>query len=101
MTQVNPPPRPRLPREWVNNTEIIAWTEQLQTIVFQLYNRTGGQFDFVDNIQDQINAIKNQPENNALVSQLFKANQGLPEFTIDTTGFTVDTTFITTDKVIT
>jgi hypothetical protein len=25
---------------------------------------------------------------------------GLPEFTIDTTGFTTDTTFITTDKVI-
>ena len=25
---------------------------------------------------------------------------GLPEFTIDTTGFTTDTTLITTDKVI-
>lgn len=100
MTQVNPPPRPRLPKEWINNTEIRAWTEQLQTIVFQLYNRTGGQFDFVDDIQNQINAIKNQPENNALVSQLLKVNEGLPEFTIDTTGFTVDTTLITTDKVI-
>jgi len=25
---------------------------------------------------------------------------GLPEFTVDTTGFTIDTTIITTDKVI-
>jgi len=31
---------------------------------------------------------------------LQKQINGLPEFTIDTSGFTTDTTFITTDKVI-
>ena len=36
----------------------------------------------------------------AQVQQLRLELNGLPEFTIDTTGFTTDLTFITTDKVI-
>ncbi len=38
--------------------------------------------------------------NAILLQQLRREIEGLPEFTIDTTGFTVDTTQITTDKVI-
>jgi hypothetical protein len=34
----------------------------------------------------------------AQIQQLRKELNGLPDFTIDTTGFTVDTTLITTDK---
>ena len=34
------------------------------------------------------------------VQQVLKELAGLPEFTIDTTGFTADSTFITADKVI-
>ena len=36
----------------------------------------------------------------AQVQQLRLELNGLPQFTIDTTGFTTDLTFITTDKVI-
>ncbi len=36
----------------------------------------------------------------AQVQQIRKELNGLPEFTIDTSGFTTDLTFITTDKVI-
>lgn len=36
----------------------------------------------------------------AQVQFLQRQFDGLPEFTIDTSGFTTDTTFITTDKVI-
>ena len=36
----------------------------------------------------------------AQLQQVRKELNGLPEFTIDTSGFTVDLTFITADKVI-
>ena len=36
----------------------------------------------------------------AQIQFLQRQFDGLPEFTIDTSGFTTDTTFITTDKVI-
>ena len=36
----------------------------------------------------------------AQLQQVRKELNGLPEFTIDTSGFTTDLTFITTDKVI-
>ena len=36
----------------------------------------------------------------AQLQQVRKELDGLPEFTIDTTGFTTDLTFITADKVI-
>lgn len=100
MTQVNSPPRPRLPKNWVNDNEVRAWAEQLQTIVFQLYNRTGGNLDLFDVLQSQINGLKNKSNNLSLIQQLLKESEGLPEFTIDTTGFTTDTTLITSDKVI-
>jgi len=38
--------------------------------------------------------------NAILLQQLRREIEGLPEFTIDTTGFTTDLTTITTDKVI-
>lgn len=52
--QVNPPPRPKLPRSFIEDREIRAWSEQLQQIVFQLYNRTGGN---VDNLGQALNDI--------------------------------------------
>lgn len=36
----------------------------------------------------------------AQLQQVRKELSGLPEFTMDTTGFTIDTTLITTDKAI-
>jgi len=99
---VNPPPMPRLPPEFLKNPELRSWAEQIQTILFQLYNRTGGSKDEIESDTARITELENQVgENfNSFVQQLFKESQGLPEFTIDTTGFTTDTTLITADKVI-
>jgi len=52
---------------------------------------------------EQSSAIENNNFNasfGANIQQLQKQINGLPEFTIDTTGFTTDLTTITTDKVI-
>lgn len=99
--KVNPPPRPRLPREWVANNEIRAWTEQLQTIVFQLYRRTGGNNDdlslFLGRVQDLESQINTLSPN---LQQVMRELEGLPNVTIDTTGFTIDTTKQTIDKTV-
>lgn len=91
---VNPPPRPRIPAAFEKDREVRAYIEQLQTIIFQLYQRTGGDSDDISNLLD-----KNTNGLNSYVQQAIKRIDGLPEFTIDTTGFTVDTTLITVDKV--
>ena len=66
----------------------------LQDFVF-----TAGEIDDLDvkviNLQDS-----QHPNMSAQVQFLQQQLDGLPEFTIDTTGFTTDLTFITTDKVI-
>ena len=57
--------------------------------------------DFISNA-DGIDNIENSHYPNAGPQTQWLQQQinGLPEFTIDTTGFTVDITLITTDKVI-
>lgn len=54
-------------------------------------------------VDDTTSAINEIPIYSGFMAQLqFLQRQfdGLPEFTIDTSGFTTDLTFITTDKVI-
>ena len=94
MTNVNPPPQPRLPKQFLNDKEVTGYMRQLQTIIFQLYQRTGGD-------SDSINEISNIPSlsTNAQIQQLQKESAGLPEFTMDTEGFTMDATEFTMDKV--
>ena len=46
-----------------------------------------------------INADKGAPFG-PQIQQILKELAGLPDFTVDTTGFTADSTFITADKVI-
>ena len=93
-TLVNPPPRPRIPKAFLQDAEVRGYIEQLQTIIFQLYQRTGGEEDEVTALLDI-----NVSTFNSTLQQLQKEIDGLPEFTIDTTVFTTDTTLITTDKV--
>lgn len=45
MTVVNPPPQLRIPREFLKDSETRAFFERQQTILFQLWNRTGGGSD--------------------------------------------------------
>jgi hypothetical protein len=132
---VNPPPLLRIPKAFLSDPEVRAFIEQQNTIIFQLWNRTGANVDFVsegaegvaenaENIainalaitgntdQIEINAdtininsglINESPVYSGFMAQIqFLQRQfdGLPEFTIDTTGFTFDSTKITFDKVI-
>ena len=92
---VNPPPQLKIPRAFLEDGETREYHRQLQTIIFQLYRKTGG-------TSDPISQIGNDGISNfsSVLQQVTKQLNGLPEFTIDTSGFTTDTTFITTDKVI-
>ena len=93
--QVNPPPFLRLPRAFIEDREVRAFIEQQNTILFQLWRKLGGN-------NDPISDLPNSGNNgfSSQVQWMQKQIDGLPLFTIDTTGFTTDTTFITTDKVI-
>jgi hypothetical protein len=92
---VNPPPFLNIPPALFKDRATRAYIEQLNTIIFQLYNKLGG-------MDDPIADLGNSSANgfNSQVQWMQQQINGLPEFTIDTTGFTTDTTFITTDKVI-
>jgi hypothetical protein len=52
-----------------------------------------------DTVTTIINADKGAPFG-PQIQQILKELAGLPNFTVDTTGFTADSTFITADKVI-
>ena len=92
---VNPPPLLRTPKAFLVDGETREYISQLNTIIFQLYRRTGGVNDMIADIGNE-GATSFSP----LLQQTIKRLEGLPEFTIDTTGFTTDLTTITTDKVI-
>jgi hypothetical protein len=92
--QVNPPQQLKTPRSFNSDREALAFFDQMRTILTQLYDRSGGTED--------ASAVTNLQESNRYTSniqQLQKQLDGLPEFTIDTTGFTSDLTFLTADKV--
>lgn len=92
--EVNPPPQLRIPRVIFENKELLAYEKQRDTILFQLYRKLGGNDDPLSNIDNySING------NSSQVQFLQQQLNGLPEFTVDSTGFTADTTLITADKV--
>ena len=70
-------------------------------------NFTHQAFRFFEDLTNQGNDTSDTVESSAFVSgfsaqvqQLRRELSGLPEFTIDTSGFTTDLSFITIDKVI-
>ena len=92
---VNPPPQLRIPQRFLGDPQAVAFFEQQNIILFQLYNKLGGNSDPISdakNVNTQVFNTYAQYTNMRL--------DGLPEFTIDTSGFTTDTSKITTDKVI-
>lgn len=127
---VNPPPALRLPQQFQRDPIVRDYFKQQNTILFQLWNRTGGSSDISDQLLALIQANKIAIEQNAediadnradidqntediaelqnYSSNAFNTQMqflqqqitGLPVFTIDTSGFTTDTSLITTDKVI-
>ena len=93
--KVNPPPQLKIPRAFLEDGETREYHRQLQIILFQLYRKTGGNTDPISQIGNE--GIRNF---SSVLQQVTKQLNGLPEFTVDTSGFTTDLTFITTDKVI-
>lgn len=92
---VNPPPQLSIPKQFRNDREAVAFFDQQRTILFQLWQRTGGVNDAVSDMDSSGTGVLN-----AYIQQTQRQLSGLPEFTCDTTGFTCDTTKITSDKVI-
>ena len=92
---VNPPPQLRIPDRFLGDRQAVAFFDQQRVILFQLWQKLGGN-------SDPLAELKNSNDQvfNAYTQQLTKRLDGLPQFTIDTSGFTTDTTLITTDKVI-
>ncbi len=91
---VNPPPFLKIPPEFLKDRVTRAFFEQQNTVIFQLWNKLGGN-------DDPISDLGNASSNgfSSQVQWMQKQISGLPEFTIDTTGFTFDGTEITFDKV--
>tara|TARA_R110000868_G_scaffold121560_1_gene322406 strand:- start:450 stop:743 length:294 start_codon:yes stop_codon:yes gene_type:complete len=92
---VNPPPFLKIPPEFLKDRVTRAFFEQQNTVIFQLWNKLGGN---TDPVADLANSSSNG--NSSQVQWMQKQINGLPEFTIDTSGFTFDSTEITFDKVI-
>ena len=89
---VNPPPQLRIPKQFLGDKEVRNFIEQQNQILFQLWNRTGGEFDLV------AQANENIPVSLAAQVQDLRLNVVVTPVTIDTTGFTIDTTEQTIDK---
>ena len=92
--KVNPPPQIVLPEAFKNDLGVVNYFSELDRTLLQLWTRTGGAFDEINSLGGRFVTF------DSITQQLRKELDGLPEFTIDTTGFTTDLTFITTDKVI-
>jgi hypothetical protein len=92
---VNPPPQLRIPKQFMQDRETLAFFDQQRTILFQLWSKLGGN-------TDPLAELKNSNEQvfSAYTQQINKRLDGLPEFTMDTTGFTMDSTKFTMDKVL-
>ena len=108
MNQVNPPPLLRVPSEFQRNGETRSFVEQLQTIVFQLYNRTGGDIDNIDaliaavellikNVNDLESVNASQVDPNKLKSSIDKLSRIVDDIDLQTV---TDTGNETTNDVV-
>lgn len=57
MTQVNPPPQIRLPREFQESAEVRNFFESINTVLRQLWVRSGGEVDSLDELLKVIKSI--------------------------------------------
>jgi hypothetical protein len=65
MASVNPPPQLRVPKAFLKDSEVRSFIEQQNTIIFQLYQRTGGVVDEVENSQQNITSSSSRVSRNA------------------------------------
>ena len=63
--QVNPPPQLKIPRKFLQDNEVFPYLRNVNTILFQLWNRTGGDNDSVDDGQQEQTASSSRVSRNA------------------------------------
>jgi len=66
MIVVNPPPQLRIPDKFYNDPDVRAYFEQQNIILFQLWNRTGGNEDVVDSSQQDLTSMSTRVARNAV-----------------------------------
>ena len=90
---VNPPPQLRIPDAFQEDRQVFGYVKQLNQILFQLYTRTGGSEDLVDDSQEQvITALGAQLK---ILSEKVGSQELL---TVDTTSWTADSTKFYADE---
>jgi hypothetical protein len=62
---VNPPPQLRIPKEFLANTEQRDFFRQTNTILFQLWQRTGGTTDEIEDSKQNITSSSSRVSRNA------------------------------------
>lgn len=88
---VNPPPQLKRPKEIRENKALEVYFRQLEFIIFQLYEKTGGGVDLVD----QAGTV--DPTSNAFVIDINQRLGSGDALTSDETGFTVDLDTLSVD----
>jgi hypothetical protein len=62
---INPPLQLRVPSQFLNDKQTRDYFEQTNIILFQLWQRTGGTTDSIDNSQQDINSTSSRVSRNA------------------------------------
>lgn len=62
---VNPPPKLQIPKEFQGNALTTSYFRQIETILFQLWKRTGGTTDDVSDSKDNITSSSSRVSRNA------------------------------------
>lgn len=88
-TPVNPPPQLRIPDSFASKAEEFAFFRQINTILFQLWNRTGGSSDIIESTDQALTSTSSRVSRNAARINSLELN----DFVIVNT--TVD---VTTDR---
>jgi hypothetical protein len=65
--QVNPPPFLRIPRAFIADPEVNAFIKQQNIILFQLWNRSGGDEDATDGNKQGLTSTSSRVSKNAAV----------------------------------
>lgn len=65
MAHVNPPPQLRIPAKFFADPEIRSFFERQQTIIFQLWVRTGGSEDFIESSEQALTSTGSRVARNA------------------------------------
>jgi len=63
---VNPPPALRIPAKFFKDPELRTFFEQNRTILFQLWNRTGGSSDAVSSTEEALTSTGSRVARNAV-----------------------------------